>query len=299
MLPLRHARLVAALLVFGAATACVTQPPDLPEADTIAASETGDDRALPDPDSGGAWESTGTLDDETGGSESGGQAPPAQEPPSNDECDTFAQDCAPGEKCMPVSTDGGSSWNATQCRPVAMAPAQVGDPCTVQDAGNSGLDDCDVGAMCWGVDPNSLTGTCVALCAGSEGDPVCDDPATACVVDSAGALAACLPTCTPLDETGCGAGQGCYLVGELFACVPASTMAGQAGDECEAINACVPGTMCVGADAVPGCAGAVGCCADLCDVATGMCPAEQSCVPIFGGMAPPEWNDVGVCAVPQ
>jgi hypothetical protein len=33
------------------------------------------------------------------------------------ECDQWAQDCPPGEKCMPWANDGGSSWNATRCFP--------------------------------------------------------------------------------------------------------------------------------------------------------------------------------------
>ncbi len=297
MLPLRHGWTLAALL--GAATACVSHPPDLPEAETIAASETGDDRALPDPDSGGAWETTGDIEDDSSGSESGAQVPPPAEPPIANECDTFAQDCPLGEKCMPVSVEGSQTWNATQCRPLADNPAQIGDACTVQggaEGAASGFDDCDVGAMCWGVQPKGGGGSCVALCAGSEAEPECSSPDEACVTDGVGALAACLPTCSPIDPAACGAGRGCYFVGELFACIPTSASVGQAGDPCEAVNGCAPGSMCIGADAVPGCAGAVGCCSDWCDVGNGMCPAPQQCVPMFDMDPDPVWASIGVCA---
>lgn len=291
MLPLRRAFVLAALL--GAASACVTEPPDLPEADTLAATDDG--RDLPDPDSGGAWASTG-AEDESGSDESGGVPLPPVDPPDVGEgCDTFAQDCPAGEKCVPVGEGAGDGWTTTACRPVAMDPAQVGDPCTSEGAPDDGHDSCDVGSMCWNVDPSTGVGSCISLCAGSEADPICDDPDTACVSDGSEALAACLPMCFPSDDD-CGPGQGCYLVGELFACVPVTSDGGAAaGEACEAANGCVPGTICINADLVPGCDG-IGCCASYCDpTVAGSCGAETICTSLFGGMAPPDVTDVGVC----
>jgi hypothetical protein len=66
------------------------------------------------------------------------------------ECDLWKQDCPPGEKCMPWANDGGGSWNATRCTPLAEDPRQPGEPCTVEGSGVSGRDDCDIRAMCWG-----------------------------------------------------------------------------------------------------------------------------------------------------
>jgi hypothetical protein len=40
-------------------------------------------------------------------------------PNGNIECDVFAQDCPDGFKCMPWANDGGGSWNAAKCSPVA------------------------------------------------------------------------------------------------------------------------------------------------------------------------------------
>ena len=73
-------------------------------------------------------------------------------------CSTFAQDCPPGFKCMPWASDGGNSWNATRCVPIAPDPNAPGEPCTVEGSGVSGLDDCDGTSMCWDVDPDTLEG---------------------------------------------------------------------------------------------------------------------------------------------
>lgn len=62
------------------------------------------------------------------------------------ECDVFAQDCPPGEKCVPWANDGGGVWNATRCSPVDDDPAAPGEPCTVEGGPTSGIDDCDAQA---------------------------------------------------------------------------------------------------------------------------------------------------------
>ena len=79
-------------------------------------------------------------------------------------CSTFAQDCPPGFKCMPWASDGGNSWNATRCVPIAPDPNAPGEPCTVEGSGVSGLDDCDGISMCWEVDPDAVEGHCVSIC---------------------------------------------------------------------------------------------------------------------------------------
>jgi hypothetical protein len=79
------------------------------------------------------------------------------------ECDLLAQDCPRGLKCMPWANDGGAALNSTHCTPLAPAPGQPGDPCTVEGQ-LSGFDDCALGAVCWDVDPATLQGVCAALC---------------------------------------------------------------------------------------------------------------------------------------
>lgn len=257
----------------------------------------------------------------TGNPETGGDEAPGEESGSDDgsfivppdgggigfECDMFAQDCPTGEKCMPYANDGGNSWNATRCSPIAENPGQPGDPCTVEGTGVSGIDDCDIASMCWDVDPETNMGVCVAMCTGDESNPICEDPDTSCAIVNEGALVLCLPACDPLLQD-CADGQACYPVFEDWQCVPdASGEMGVYGDPCEYINVCDPGLACLGAAAVPDCQGSVGCCSEICDVTdpagdaqcTGA-PDGQTCQIWYEeGSAPPGYEDVGVCALPE
>jgi hypothetical protein len=219
--------------------------------------------------------------------------------PADWACDPFAQNCALGEKCMPWASDGGDTWNATRCTPLSDDPAQPGDPCTAEGSATSGIDDCDVGAMCWGVDPITLDGVCIELCQGAPENPVCTAPEDTCVIANDGVLTVCLPRCDPLLQD-CVDGDGCYPLGDFFACYPAG--AGAYGDACESATDCDPGRFCADATSVPGCM-ASGCCSSLCDVSVGdpdaACGAGQSCVTWYvEGTAPPELENVGGCVVP-
>ncbi len=222
------------------------------------------------------------------------------------ECDIFAQDCPEGEKCMPWAADGGGAWNATRCSPIAENPGQAGDECTVEGSGTSGVDDCDIGTMCWDVDPETNSGTCVDMCTGDESNPVCEDPDTFCTIANDGAIVLCLPACDPILQD-CPDGQACYPINDGFACAPdASGEMGVYGDPCEFINVCDPGLFCVNPEVVPGCAGAIGCCSEACDLSdpggSAQCSGEaggQECVAWYEeGNEPPGYEDVGVCAIP-
>lgn len=218
------------------------------------------------------------------------------------ECDVWSQDCPNEEKCMPWAYDNGGSWNSTRCTPLDDSPAQVGDECAVEGGGTSGVDNCEIGAMCWNSDPETGLGTCIAMCTGDESAPICDDPGTTCSITNDGVLILCLPQCDPLLQD-CSDGEACYPVNDHFACAPdASGEDGAAGDPCEFINACAPGNMCLGAAAWPGCTGSAGCCTPVCDLeAVGEeCPGEgQMCEAWYEeGAAPPGTEAVGVCALP-
>lgn len=215
-------------------------------------------------------------------------------------CDVFAQDCPADQKCMPWADDGGSSWNATTCSPIADTPAQVGEPCTALENGVSGLDDCALGAMCWNVDPETNTGVCIELCSCSAETPTCATPGTSCVIANEDVLALCIPACNPLDPEACPDG-GCYAVGDMFHCAPdASGNAGGPGDPCMYINVCDPGLSCVTGDIVPGC-DAINCCSSLCSIGDDdPCLPGQQCAPFYdeGGAPDPCLAEVGVCASP-
>lgn len=222
--------------------------------------------------------------------------------PPGEDCDPYLQDCPDGEKCNAWANDGGSNWNALGCFPVDPSPDQPGDSCTVEGSGVSGVDSCDVASMCWDVDAETNTGVCVAMCEGTPLNPTCADPATSCIISNGGVLNLCLPGCDPLLQN-CAEGQGCYPIDDAFVCAPdASGDQGSAGDPCEFINVCDPGTACVEDDAYgPGCFGSFGCCSPFCDVdEVATCPeVGQECVPWFEeGMAPPGLASVGVCSVP-
>ncbi|MCR9160754.1 MAG: hypothetical protein ACE37F_04040 [Nannocystaceae bacterium] len=216
------------------------------------------------------------------------------------ECDIWAQDCVAGEKCMPWANDGGSAWNATRCVPIDPDPVGVGETCVVEGSGVSGIDDCDLGAMCWGVDAETNEGTCVAMCEGSPEAPTCAPEATACSITNEGVVILCLPICNPLADE-CAADQGCYPVGEVFQCVPDASGddSGAAGDPCEFINACDDGLGCVSPDVASCPAGSAGCCTPFCDVDGGgsECPGDQFCVPWFEMGEEPDvcLEGVGIC----
>ncbi|MCA9711938.1 MAG: ribulose phosphate epimerase [Myxococcales bacterium] len=215
------------------------------------------------------------------------------------ECDLWAQDCPEGQKCMPWANDGGSAWNATRCSDVDPNPGQPGDSCTVEGNGVSGIDTCDTAVMCWDVDGETNTGTCVAMCTGDESNPSCDDPDTSCAIANDGAIILCLPNCDPVLQD-CAEGQACYPIGEIFTCAPdASGEMGGAGDPCEYINACDAGNFCGNPAAnTTTCTdqGALGCCIPFCEVSNNQCDNGEMCLNWYEmGMIPPGFEDTGFC----
>ncbi len=191
------------------------------------------------------------------------------------ECDVYEQDCPKGEKCMPWANDGGSEWNASRCSPIDDTPAAVGESCTVEGSGTSGIDDCELGTMCFQVDPETQAGTCTALCSGTAATPECS--VGACEVFS-DALPLCLDTCDPIEQA-CGDGLGCFLLGDAFACLP-TTAEIPVGDPCVQITDCVPGSLCIDGVFFENCDGPT-CCAQVCDTENSVCERPTQCFAIF------------------
>ncbi|MCH9684783.1 MAG: ribulose phosphate epimerase [Deltaproteobacteria bacterium] len=213
------------------------------------------------------------------------------------QCDVFEQDCKEGEKCLAWANDGGSTWNATRCSDLVDDPAQVGEACYVIGSAVSGSDSCDVGAMCWNVDPETLEGTCIGLCTGDPASPVCEDPNAQCSISCDGTLTLCMPTCDPLAQD-CAGGDACYPMGVgYFTCAPdVSGDLGAQGEPCEFINVCDPGLTCMSADVVGCDEGYFGCCTAYCEVGAAPCGSGLECMPYFNaGNAPPGLENVGVC----
>jgi hypothetical protein len=221
-------------------------------------------------------------------------------------CDIWAQDCPPGEKCMPYDNTNSGSWNSTKCSPLDANPGGEGDPCVAEGGGVAGLDNCDVGKLCWYLDENNA-GTCIDMCKGTAENGMCDD-GQICDVSNDGVLILCLTECDPLVQS-CADGQICFFspFSNTFICdFDASGEMGAYGDPCEYINVCDYGLFCANAEAVPPglpCEGAGGCCTPYCDVTQpNSCPGMaggQECVPWYNeGEAPPGQEDVGACAIP-
>jgi hypothetical protein len=221
------------------------------------------------------------------------------------ECDPWVQDCPPGEKCMPYSGDGDFSWESLKCTPIMENPGQTGDPCTVEGSGVSGIDSCDIGHMCWNTDPETGLGTCIKFCTGSPDAPSCTVPGTSCTIVNDGVLILCLPMCDPLLQD-CEGGDLCIpnpQDPDSFICVlDASGPDGKEFDPCEYANACDPGLYCLNSELATECdAGSAGCCLAFCDLSNPKCNGvNATCLAWYEqGMAPPGFENVGVCGLPQ
>ena len=223
------------------------------------------------------------------------------------ECDVWTQDCDEGEKCIAWANDGGNSWNSTKCSMV-MGAGLHGDSCTAPMGGVGGEDTCDVGHMCWNIDGETGEGTCIELCTGSPEAPNCAPPMTTCVIVNDGVLNLCLPGCDPLVQDCQGNNEICVPdpMGDGFVCVlDASGDMHPSGTPCEFANQCNGGNICLNLDFYPhpDCQGSLGCCGPLCEFPGGQCPGEPaglSCESWYEeGMAPPGYEDVGICIVAQ
>lgn len=223
------------------------------------------------------------------------------------ECNVYVQDCPAGQKCIPWADNGGTSWNAWRCSPIADDPASAGQPCHVEGSETSGIDDCALGTMCWAVDPETLEGLCTPLCSGSGEHPACDDPSQVCHIPGDAVLLLCKTICDPLADE-CPPGQGCLPIWEHWLCDPGGGM-GAYGDPCEYDTACAAGLACVVAPALPpesACEGASGCCTELCDVTDPA--ADLQCAALAAGLtcqalyedgaAVPGYEYLGACIVP-
>jgi hypothetical protein len=138
----------------------------------------------------------------------------------------------------------------------------------------------------------------VAQCAGTADVPVCP-PMTVCRVPGSGVPALCIPVCDPLAQD-CAEGLACYWNHADFTCISSGGDI-EPGQPCGFINDCAAGSLCIDADSVPDCADAA-CCTPYCSLAGDQACAAvpgTTCVPFFSeGMAPPGYEDVGVCTLP-
>lgn len=229
------------------------------------------------------------------------------EPPADDteapvvECDVWAQDCPAGEKCAPWANDG-NAWNSLKCVPIDPTPLPPGSPCQFDGEVMGGVDNCEIGSMCWNFDEDTGFGTCVEQCIGTEEDPKCDD-GSVCVISNDAVLTLCLPECDALAQD-CPENQVCIDNGVGFICVDdASGDSGEVFADCEYLNACDEGLACVPNTLASECDPVSShCCLPLCDLsAPGECPgAGQQCLSWYGDEPAPEGNEnIGLCRLPE
>jgi hypothetical protein len=214
-------------------------------------------------------------------------------------CDVWMQDCPEGQKCVPYSNDGSTTWNDYKCVDIAGDQAP-GEPCTWGGFG-AATDDCDATSVCFDVEEidGQLVGTCYAQCTGSPADPMCD-PGSNCAIAGDGVLVLCITSCDPLLQD-CEPGLGCFWVNDEFSCVP-TTEDIPTGQPCGFANDCAAGSQCAEAGSLPECNGA-SCCTAYCDLAVGDagCVAQPGtvCAAFYPvDMAPAGYENVGVCVLP-
>ena len=222
-------------------------------------------------------------------------------PDSTIQCDVWAQDCDPGQKCVPWAEGGGGAWNAAKCVDIT-GDGAPGDPCTAPQGGVAGIDNCALGSICWDVDAENH-GFCIAQCTGSPDAPKCL-PQFTCAITSGGVLNVCIPNCDPLVQD-CPGDDLCIPNGDTFICVlDASGEMGATNDPCEFANACDEGLVCLNtASASIACQqGPQGCCQPFCKLPASPCPnPDQECLPWFDPMMeiPPGYENVGFCGIPE
>ncbi len=245
--------------------------------------------------SGGATTATTSQDGTTHAGED------TESPPGS--CDIWLQDCPDGQKCNAWSEGDNGTWDAWRCVPLDPAPDSAWYPCAVSGGPFSGVDSCDAGQMCFGVDPRTNEGVCVPLCQGSLTDCIespasCCEPGYSCAISANAVLALCTPWCDPLQDACFELGE-CLPIGGGFECVSTSSDLGGLGDACGAGALCGGGLYCGDSSVDSGCAQDVpGCCLPLCDLDAPMCVAGTVCKPWFEGAPPAGFEDLGYCAGP-
>jgi hypothetical protein len=216
------------------------------------------------------------------------------------DCDPWEKDCPMGEKCVPYGSTG-AEWDANKCVPVT-GSGSPGDTCILTSV-IEGTDDCDADTHCWDVmDVDGVNqGVCTPFCEGSPDDPICADAGKSCLIANDGSINLCIATCDPLIPD-CGPGLACFWANNNFNCI-FTTADIPGGEPCAYINDCAEGHICLDAVTLPDCGGSA-CCGIYCSLSDDPLAACESvpgteCVSFFDeGMAPPEYEDVGVCILP-
>ena len=218
-------------------------------------------------------------------------------------CDPGVQDCPEGEKCTAyVMTPGYCCVDANKCVPV-IGDKQLGEVCE-RGVDN---DDCAKGLFCMAkTSGDTGEGVCIAFCDINNPSSCAEAglPNAKCIVYSDAVLPHCQDDCDPLAQD-CTPPMGCYAVGNQgFVCtLPGHDEdKGNDNDQCYTIQSCKPGLICANGDGQQSC-NSDACCTPYCDASGdgSECIEElEECVPYYEeGMAPPGFENVGLCYIPE
>lgn len=298
---------VALLLLCIACDLSVSNTPSAFQDDGTSGSDSGGETANPTTTTTGDGTTAGPSTS-TGGGDEPGSTFIVETTAAADEsewCDTLSQqDCPADEKCVPWWSVDQSEY-INHCVAVHPQPQPVGAPCRQFGEYGEDGDDCELGALCWDPDPVTGIGMCVELCTGTQESAHCTTPNTFCSYGKS--IQICLQTCEPRDLETCPVGCTCVPSGDVsdaaFMCMlNASGDLGVYADPCEFPNACDPGLLCLDSALSPDCDPSVpGCCLPVCDTGAPECPdPDLVCTPWFeDGSAPPQFETLGACMLPQ
>ncbi|MBK8257813.1 MAG: hypothetical protein IPK82_34735 [Polyangiaceae bacterium] len=203
----------------------------------------------------------------------------ASPPFTGGECDMLAQDCPPGQTCVPGP-------NAKTFCKKGGGLKGPGKPCNLV----SGVEECQAGLFCIGA---GGIGICTRPCCRTTDEP-CEGGDCNGKVDFGDVvidMCSYAVQCQLFAENSCPNGQQCQLVYPnqgLAVCTLPAPKSVPEGEPCEFVNECDTNLVCwvdtcryncllVGGDGLP--------------PGEGGCPAGQTCMLVY----PPEAGDVGVC----
>jgi len=219
----------------------------------------GDDM---EPDDAGEGD-TGMMMEEDAGSDAG---PPEMDAgmdagPMREECDPYTEDsCDEGKACQAVIEEVapeefevyfGCVEHDERLKGEGVVCSRGVDATPDDGTDNATTDNCRQGLFCWRA-PGMGFNTCQRLC-GAEGVD-CEVEEYCRILNSEPRFGTCTAAddCDPVFQTGCGDGEGCYLVsntmgdllGSCFEFSAPDGGTGEPGEECMFIDTCQPGTQC-------------------------------------------------------
>lgn len=157
-------------------------------------------------------------------------------------CDPFSSwGCSSDQKCTALRSGSalvlgcgskGSKSEGDECAPVLEGSGQTGD-------------DCGDALACFALS-GEKSATCRRICPTSGTDNACTTGSICNLrFSSITSYAFCVPSCKPLEQSGCADGEACYLTSVGALCGSAGST--KIGDSCSGNtpNECAPGATCV------------------------------------------------------